>query len=201
MGAGREHTTRAPGPTPRRVLLVGPRVAFFARLAATLRAGGTGADVTRDAALADADEIRGYGAVVFARTTGADERAAVRAAFAAAGSRAVFLESPAPLVAVLAAQLEQALLEQARQERAGTRRLAGLSAEPGRALVEVAVACRVRVTGHGTSRLRRPRARDLFDERLPPGTHPVPLGARTTHVVARTYGEVLVTAVPAGPGR
>ncbi|MCA6090866.1 hypothetical protein LE181_01545 [Streptomyces sp. SCA3-4] len=196
MGAGREHTTRAPGPTPRRVLLVGPRVAFFARLAATLRAGGTGADVTRDAALATTEEIRGYGAVVFARTTGEDERAAVRAAFAAAGSRAVFVESPAPLVAVLAAQLEQAL-----QGRSGAhrRRLAGLRAEPGRALVEVAVACRVRVTGHGTSRLRRPRARDLFDERLPPGTHPVPLGPRTTYVVARTYGEVLVTAVPADP--
>ncbi|MEU1311801.1 hypothetical protein ABZ419_23310 [Streptomyces cinnamoneus] len=193
MGAGREHTTRAPGPTPRRVLLVGPRVALFARLAATLRAGGTGADITRDAALAHPDEIRGYGAVVFDRTTGAEERASVRAAFAAAGSRAVFVESPAPLVAVLAAQLEQAL-----QGRAGgRRRLAGLSAEPGRALVEVAVACRVRVTGHGTSRLRRPRARDLFDERLPPGTHPVPLGTRTTYVVARTYGEVLVTAVPA----
>ncbi|MEU7134457.1 oxidoreductase [Streptomyces sp. NPDC046261] len=183
---------RAPMARPRRVLLVGPRVALFARLAATLRTLGTGADITRDAVCAHADEIRSYGAVAFAPAVGEEERAAVRAAFAAAGHDAGFVEAPAPLLAVLLAQVEQAL----QPPPDGRRRLSGLTAAAGEARVEVAAPCRVRLTGYGSGPLRRTRARELFDDRLEPGPHRVPLGARLAYVVARTYGEVLVARVP-----
>ncbi|MFI9202121.1 oxidoreductase [Streptomyces sp. NPDC053048] len=180
-----------PPPDARRVLLVGPRVPLLARAAAGLRATGIGADITRDAAGAHADELRTYAAVAFDRTVGEEERAAVRAAFAAAGGTAAFVEAPAPVAAVLVARLEQAL----QHPPGGERRLTGLSAVPGEARVETATACRVRVTGYRAGRLRGTRVLELFDGRLEPGSHRVPLGPRVAFVVARTYGHVLVTRV------
>ncbi|MFI9237688.1 oxidoreductase [Streptomyces sp. NPDC053079] len=181
----------SPPARPRRVLLVGPRVALFARLAATLRTLGTGADISRDAVRAHPDEIRTYGAVAFDPAVGEEERAAVRAAFAAAGHDAGFVEAPAPLLAVLVAQVEQAL----QPLPDGRHRLTTLTAAAGEARLEVAAACRVRLTGYGRGPLRRPRARELLDDGLEPGPHRVPLGARLAFVVARTYGEVLVARV------
>lgn len=176
----------------RRVLLVGPRVALFARLAAALRSIGIGAEITRDAAGAHTEEIRTYGAVAFERDVGEGERSAVRAAFAAVGSDAVFIEAPAPAVPLLVAQVEQAL------QRAphALRRLTALTAGAGRVHVGVAAACRVRLTGYRQDRFRRTRTVEVFEGRLEPGEHTVPLDARLragAFVVARTTGDVLVT--------
>ncbi|GHG47452.1 oxidoreductase [Streptomyces griseocarneus] len=187
-------TADGTAPPARRALLVGPRVALFARAAAGLRAGGIGAEITHDAAGAHADELRTYGAVAFDRTVDEAERAAVRAAFAAAGGDVTFLETPAPAAELLVAQLEQAL----RSVPGGERRLTGLSAVAGEARVETAEACRVRVTAYRPGRLRGARMLEVFDGLLEPGCHRVPLGPRVAFVVARTYGDVLVTRVGAG---
>lgn len=181
-------------PPSRRVLLVGPRVALFARAAAGLRAGGIGAEISRDAAGAHADELRTYGAVAFDRTVDEAGRAAVRAAFATAGGDVTFVEAPAPVAELLVAQLEQAL----RRAPGGERRLTGLSAAAGEARLETAAACRVRVTAYRPGRLRGARMLEVFDGPLEPGCHRVPLGPRVAYVVARTYGDVLVTRVGAG---
>ncbi|MDT0449166.1 hypothetical protein [Streptomyces hesseae] len=183
-------------PDERRVLLVdspaGPRAAPLARLAVALRAGGRGAEITRDAGAVDAAELRAYGAVVFAPGTGEAERAQVRAACAAAGCGAVFVEDPAPLPPVLLAQVEQALW----RGPVDGLRLARLTVVGGQARLEVTEACRVRVTGYRPGPLGRVRARELFDGRVGPGGRrvgvPVPWGM---YVVARCGAEVLVARV------
>lgn len=179
-------------PAGRRVLLVGQRAAFLAKLAAALRTIGIGAEITQDAPTAHADELRGYDAVAFGRTVGPEERAAVRDAFAAAGAGAVFVADTAPIVPLLVARVEQALNHT-------PQRLAGLRAEGAEALLEVVAPCRVGLLAHRLDRLGRPRTHALFNGWLEPGTHRVPLDARAirgdAYVVARTSTTVLVTPV------
>ncbi|WP_445521008.1 oxidoreductase [Streptomyces sp. NEAU-174] len=188
----------APGiPDGPRALLIGPRAAVLAKLAAALRRIGIGAEITLDAAGAHADELRKYGAVVFGRTVGQDERDAVRDAFAAARSDAVCVTALAPIVPLLVAQVVQAL-DRTPHDR---RRLLGLTAVAGgaEAVVEVAATCRVALAAHRLDRLSRPRARELFDAVLDPGTHHIPLDPRAlrgrSYLVARTNEAVRVTSV------
>ncbi|GAB2817548.1 oxidoreductase [Streptomyces daliensis] len=182
---------------PRRVLLVGARAPVLTRLAKALRQTGIGAEISREAAGASPEELRGYAAVAFDRAVGAEERRAVRAAFAAAGSDAVFLEGPAPVVPVLVAQTEQALDRAAR----GRRQLVALEASGTTVTVGTAVPCRVRLTAYRLDRLHRTRTRtrELLDTTLEAGTHSLELDARTARgesfVVARTTSNVLVVPV------
>ncbi|MGW6462231.1 oxidoreductase, partial [Streptomyces sp. NPDC055078] len=99
----------AAGPLRRRVLLIGARAAVLARLAAALRTIGIGADITADATDVPAEELRTYGAVAFGPAVGAPERAAVRAAFDAAGTDVAYVDGLAPVVPVVVAQIEGAL--------------------------------------------------------------------------------------------
>ncbi|WP_223768065.1 oxidoreductase [Streptomyces huiliensis] len=182
-----------PAPAPRRVLLVGPRTASFARLAAALRTAGIGADVTRDATGTAPEELRGYGAVLFDPAVRGPERAACRAAFTAAGADAALVDRPAPLLPVLVAQLEQLV-----HPPAGPR-LAALRADGRVVRVEVATACRVRLTGYRRDRLRRLRTAELFAGRLERGVHVLDgFGGPGAYVVARTF-EGVVVADAAGP--
>ncbi|MFF8289740.1 oxidoreductase [Streptomyces sp. NPDC016309] len=184
-------------PARRRVLLVGARVAVLARLAAALRGIGVGADIAEETTTVTGEELRAYGAVAFGRAVGEERRAAVREAFERAGADVVYVEGLAPVVPVLVAQVEQAL-DRTPPER---RRLTGLAVSGGEAIVEVTSTCRVQVVAYRLDRLHRTRARELYDGLLEPGTHRVPLDARTAAgrscLVARTSGGVLV--VPVGP--
>ncbi|GAA0902040.1 MULTISPECIES: oxidoreductase [Streptomyces violaceusniger group] len=184
-------------PNGPRALLIGPRAAVLAKLAAALRRIGIGAEITLDAAGAHADELRKYGAVVFGRTVGQDERDAVRDAFAAARSDAVCVTALAPIVPLLVAQVVQAL-DRTPHDR---RRLLGLTTVAGgaEAVVEAAATCRVALAAHRLNRLSRPHARELFDAVLDPGTHHIPLDPRAlrgrSYLVARTNEAVRVTPV------
>ncbi|GCD33471.1 oxidoreductase [Streptomyces chrestomyceticus JCM 4735] len=179
----------------RRVLLVGRRVALPARLAAALRGIGIGAEITRDAAGASPDELRSYGAVAFGSAVGEAERTAVRAAFAAAGSSAVFVDLPVPVVPLLVARVEQAL-DRCPQDQ---RRLLRLAAARGEVTVETAVPCRIGITAYRVDRLSRTRTAELFAGQVEAGTHRLAVDARATrgtaYVVARTSGSVLVAPV------
>ncbi|MGP3926726.1 oxidoreductase [Streptomyces sp. 8N616] len=186
----------------RRVLLVGRRAAVLARLASALRTIGIGADLTRDAAGADADELRAYGAVAFDGAVEQRERDAVHRAFEAAGADAVFVEALAPVIPLLVAQIEQAL-DRTPEDR---RRLTALSATSVRGAVEVTVEvaapCRVQLTAYRLDRFQRTRTRELFDDRLEPGRHVIEPDAQAAKgeafVVARTTGGVLAAAVRRG---
>ncbi|GAA3504842.1 oxidoreductase [Streptomyces prasinosporus] len=179
----------------RRVLLIGPRVALLARLAAALRTIGVGADIAQDAEGVTADELRAYDAVVFGRSAGAGERDAVRRAFAAAGADVPCVDGLAPAVPLLVAQTEHALDRSPREQR----RLTELTAAGDAAEVEVTSSCRVRLTAYRVDRLSRTHARDVFDGVLEPGRHRVPLDPRAVRgeafVVARAAGTVLVATV------
>ncbi|MFF4895019.1 oxidoreductase [Streptomyces sp. NPDC001068] len=186
---------RDPGPPHgRRVLLIGPRAGLLGRLAAALRAIGIGADITADTEGVIAEELRGYGAVAFGPRAGDTERAAVRADFDRAGAPVAHVEGLAPIVPLLVAQIEQALDRTPLPQR----RLTRLTAADGTAGVEVASTCRVRLTAYRLDRLSRPRAQEIFDGVLEPGSHRIPLDGRSArggvHVVARTAGSVLVAA-------
>ncbi|MEU2429302.1 oxidoreductase [Streptomyces sp. NPDC007861] len=179
----------------RRVLLIGARVAGLARLAAALRTIGIGAEITDDVGTVPAEELGTYGAVAFGRTVGEPERAAVRAAFAAAGVDAAYVEGLAPVVPLLVAQVEHAL----DRSPSGRRRLTGLTAGGDEVEVTVTSTCRVRLVTYRVDRLRRTRTQDVFDGVLEPGTHRIPLAARAvkgrSFVVARAMGGVLVAPV------
>ncbi|MFI8191215.1 oxidoreductase [Streptomyces sp. NPDC085946] len=181
----------------RRVLLIGARVAVLAKLAAALRTIGIGADIAHDATGVPADELRGYGAVVFGRAVGEEQRAAVRRAFAEAGVDVAYVDGLAPVVPLLVAQIEHAL-ERGPLDR---RRLTALSAAGGAADVEVTSPCRVQLTAYRLDRLRRTHVHELFDGVLEPGRHRIALDAKAvkgeSFVVARTSGSVLVAAVAA----
>ncbi|MFH9419575.1 oxidoreductase [Streptomyces sp. NPDC017529] len=188
------------GPAPgaaaaRRVLLVGQRVALPARLAAALRGIGIGAEISRDAAGASPDELRSYGAVAFGSAMGEAERAAVRAAFAAAGSSAVFVDLPVPVVPLLVALVEQAL-DRCPQDQ---RLLLRLAAVRGEVTLAAAAPCRVRVTAYRLDRLSRTRTAELFAGQVAAGTHRLAVDAGATkgkaYVVARSGGSVLAAAV------
>lgn len=187
--------------TPRRVLLIGARVALLARLAAALRTIGVGADITQDAGAVPADELRAYGAVAFGSAVGDEQRAAVRRAFADAGVDVPHVDGLAPIVPLLVAQIEHALDD----SPAGRRRLTRLTATGAAADVEVTSPCRVRLTAYRLDRLHRTRTHEVFDGVLDPGVHRVALDAGTvkgeSYLVARAPGSVLVTAVTHGkPG-
>jgi hypothetical protein len=190
----RTQLERLRAPERRRVLLIGARVAVLARLAAALRRIGIGAEIAADTAFVPPEELRTYGAVVFGRTVGERERAAVREAFSAAGGDVRFVDGLAPVVPLLVAQIEHALDRSPLEQR----RLTGLLAAEGEASVEVTAVCRVRLTAYRIDRLHRVHAREVFDAELEPGSHRIPLDARATKgesfLVARTTGSVL-TAV------
>ncbi|MEV6652100.1 oxidoreductase [Streptomyces sp. NPDC051219] len=176
----------------RRVLLIGARVAVLAKLAAALRTIGIGAEITHDAAAVPADELRTYGAVAFGRAVSERERAAVRAAFSAAGVDVAYVDGLAPIIPLLVAQIEHAL-DRVPLER---RRLTGLVVTDGEAGVEVTSGCRVQLTAYRLDRLYRTHVQELFDGSLEPGAHRIPLDGRATRgesfIVARTTGSVLV---------
>lgn len=182
------------GPRPR-VLLIGPRVALLAKLAAALRAIGIGADIARDTTGVPADELRVYGAVVYGPSVTAGERAAVREAFDAADVEVPHVEGLAPVVPLLVAQVEHAL-DRGPLE---LRRLTRLVAADGEAAIEITSTCRVRLTAYRLDRLARIHAHDVFDGVLETGRHRIPLEARAvkgeSFVVARTSGGVLVEPV------
>ncbi|MGW7285328.1 oxidoreductase [Streptomyces sp. NPDC054847] len=188
-----------PGPEEaaarRRVLLIGARVAVLAKLAAALRSIGIGADIAHDAAGVPAEELGAYQAVAFGRAVTEADRAAVREAFTLAGAQVEYVDGLAPVVPLLVAQIELAL----DRSPVGQRRLRGLAAKGGEAVVEVASECRVRLVAHRLDALHRTHVRELFDGTLQPGTHRIPLDARAvkgrSFVVARTMGGVLVTPV------
>ncbi|MFB6706710.1 oxidoreductase [Streptomyces sp. NPDC056333] len=179
-------------PAGRRVLLIGARVAVLAKLAAALRAIGIGADITAEVAQVSPDELRGYRAVAFGRAITEDERAAVRQAFTRAGADVAYVDGLAPVVAVLVAQIEQAL---DRSAPAG-RRLVRLAAADGTAVVHVTSSCRVSLVAYRLDRLYRTHVQAVFDGVLEPGEHRIPLDARAvkgqSFIVARTMGSVLV---------
>ncbi|MER6349437.1 oxidoreductase [Streptomyces sp. NPDC001595] len=185
----------APGTDRRRVLLIGARVALLAKLAAALRTIGIGADIAHDTDHVPAEELRGYGAVVFGRTVGPGERAAVCRAFERAGVDVPYVDGLAPIVPLLVAQIEHAL----DRSPADRRRLTRLIAAGGEAGVEVTTPCRVVLTAYRVDRLYRTHARELFDGVLEPGRHRIALDARAVKgeafVVARTTGSVLVEAM------
>ncbi|MCW7943393.1 oxidoreductase [Streptomyces hygroscopicus] len=179
----------------RRVLLIGPRVAVLARLAAALRGIGIGADIVHDASDVSTEELRGYGAVVFGQAVGERERAAVRQSFERAGADAAYVEGLAPIVPLLVAQVEHAL------DRGPVewRRLTHLAVAGGAAHLEVTSMCRVRVTTYRQDRLHRVHTHEAFDGLLEPGRHRISLDPRAARgesfVVARTPGSVLVATV------
>ncbi|WP_399892430.1 oxidoreductase [Streptomyces sp. BBFR51] len=179
----------------RRVLLIGARVALLARLAATLRTIGIGADITQDARDVPADELRTYGAVAFGRAVTEEQRTAVLRAFADAGADVAHVDGLAPIVPLLVAQIEHAL-DRGPAER---RRLTRLTATGAAADVEVTSPCRVRLTAYRLDRLHRTHVHEVLDDVLQPGGHRIALDARTVRgesfVVARTPGSVLVAAV------
>jgi len=183
--------TEPPAAT-RRVLLIGARVAALNKLAAALRAIGIGAEITGDATHVPADELLGYGAVAFGRAVTEDERAAVRAAFDRAGVEVAYVDGLAPVVALLVAQIEQALDRRPLEQH----RLTRLVAADGEAGIEVTSPCRVRVTAYRLDRLHRSHTQDVFDGVLEPGRHRIALDAKAvkgeSFVVARTTGSVLV---------
>ncbi|WP_247614031.1 oxidoreductase [Streptomyces tagetis] len=179
----------------RRVLLIGPRVALVARLAAALRTTGIGADTAPDTDAVPAGELRAYGAVAFAPTVPEAERAAVRAAFARAGAETAFVEDLPPVVPLLVARVEHAL----RRGPAERHRLVRLSATGTTAEIEVASPCRVRLTAYRLDRLRRTRVSEVFDGLLTTGAHRLDLPPETvrgrSYLVARTPDAVLVAPV------
>ncbi|WP_369363040.1 oxidoreductase [Streptomyces sp. CG4] len=191
-------TSLSEGPPRRRVLLIGARVAFLAKLAAALRTIGIGADITQDARAVLAEELRGYGAVAFGRAVGEAERAAVREAFEHAGVDVARVDGLAPIVPLLVAQIEHALDRSPHAQR----RLTTLAGADGAAEVEVTSACRVRITAYRLDRLYRTHTREVFDGVLEPGLHRVPLDPRAVkgeaYLVARTTGEVLAAPVTGG---
>ncbi|KOG24954.1 hypothetical protein [Streptomyces viridochromogenes] len=179
----------------RRVLLIGARVAVLAKLAAALRTIGIGAEITHDVSGVAADELRTYGAVAFGRGIGAEQRAAVRRAFADAGAEVAYVDGLAPIVPLLVAQIEHALDRSPAEQR----RLTRLVAADGEAGVEVTSPCRVRLTAYRLDRLYRTHTHEVFDGVLEAGRHRIALDAKAvkgeSFVVARTSGSVLVEAV------
>ncbi|MEO3974670.1 oxidoreductase [Streptomyces sp. CAU 1734] len=180
----------------RRVVLTGARDAVLVPLRAALHAGGIGADIAPDPTRPPAGELRDYAVVAFGRAAGEAERAAVRAAFADAGAEPVYVSGLAPVVPLLAAQIEQALDDR----RADPRRpLTALTAGDGAALLTVATACRVRLTAYRAALFHRTRETPVFAGTLEPGEHRIALDGRAVRgasfLVARTLGGVLTAAV------
>ncbi|MEV0090734.1 oxidoreductase [Streptomyces sp. NPDC050738] len=181
-------------PERRRVLLIGARVAVLARLAAALRMIGIGAEIAEDTAYVPPEELRTYGAVAFGRRVGERERIAVQEAFSRAGADVAYVETMAPIIPLLVAQIEHALDRSPLEQR----RLTGLLVAAGEASVEVTSTCRLRLTAYRIDRLNRVHTEEVHDAELGPGAHRIPLDARSvkgeSFVVARTTGSVLTAA-------
>lgn len=179
----------------RRVLLIGARVAVLAKLAAALRTIGVGAEIAADAAGVPPDELRTYGAVAFGRAVPAATREEVRAAFEGAGLQVAYVDSLAPIVPLLVAQIEHALDNSPLEQR----RLTRLAAADGTADVEITSTCRVQLVAHRLDRLSRTQIHEVFDGVLEPGEHRIALAAKATKgesfVVARTTDSVLVAPI------
>lgn len=179
----------------RRVLLIGARVAVLAKLAAALRTIGVGAEIAADAAGVPPDELRTYGAVAFGRAVPEATREAVRAAFEGAGLQVAYVDSLAPIVPLLVAQIEHALDDSPLERR----RLTRLAAADGAADVEITSTCRVQLIAHRLDRLSRTQIHEVFDGVLEPGEHRIALDAKATKgdsfVVARTTDSVLVAPI------
>lgn len=179
----------------RRVLLIGARVAVLAKLAAALRTIGVGAEIAADAAGVPPDELRTYGAVAFGRAVPAATREGVRAAFGGAGLQVAYVDSLAPIVPLLVAQIEHALDDSPLERR----RLTRLAAADGAADVEITSTCRVQLIAHRLDRLSRTQIHEVFDGVLEPGEHRIALDAKATKgesfVVARTTDSVLVAPI------
>lgn len=179
----------------RRVLLIGARVAVLAKLAAALRTIGVGAEIAADAAGVPPDELRTYGAVAFGRAVPAATREGVRAAFEGAGLQVAYVDSLAPIVPLLVAQIEHALDDSPLERR----RLTRLAAADGAADVEITSTCRVQLIAHRLDRLSRTQIHEVFDGVLEPGEHRIALDAKATKgesfVVARTTDSVLVAPI------
>ncbi|TJZ56907.1 oxidoreductase [Streptomyces piniterrae] len=192
-----ESDAESPERPARRVLLVGRRAAVLTKLAAALRGTGIGAEITHDAAGAAPDELRSYGAVALGRGVDEAERAAVRQAFADAGSTAVLVDGLAPIVPLLVAQIEEALDRCPQDERRLLRLVAERDGDTLTATLTVAIPCRVRLTGYRLDRLYRTRTTELFDGQLAAGEHELAVDglAGEAFVVARTTGGVLVARV------
>ncbi len=178
---------------PRRVLLIGARVAVLAKLAAALRTIGIGAEITQDATGVPPEELRTYGAVAFGRAVTETQRALVREAFEGSGTEVVYVDGLAPIIPILVAQIEDALDRSPVEQR----RLTRLVAADDEAGIEVTSTCRVRLTGYRLDRLFRTQAHELFDDVLEPGKHRIALDAKAvkgeSFIVARTTESVLVT--------
>lgn len=179
----------------RRVLLIGARVAVLAKLAAALRTIGVGAEIAADAAGVPPDELRTYGAVAFGRAVPEATREGVRAAFEGAGLQVAYVDSLAPIVPLLVAQIEHALDDSPLERR----RLTRLAAAHGAADVEITSTCRVQLIAHRLDRLSRTQIHEVFDGVLEPGEHRIALDAKATKgdsfVVARTTDSVLVAPI------
>lgn len=179
----------------RRVLLIGARVAVLAKLAAALRTIGVGAEIAADAAGVPPDELRTYGAVAFGRAVPEATREGVRAAFEGAGLQVAYVDSLAPIVPLLVAQIEHALDDSPLERR----RLTRLAAADGAADVEITSTCRVQLIAHRLDRLSRTQIHEVFDGVLEPGEHRIALDAKATKgdsfVVARTTDSVLVAPI------
>ncbi|NGO74842.1 oxidoreductase [Streptomyces sp. YC504] len=177
---------------PRRVLLIGARVAVLAKLAAALRTIGIGAEITQDATGVPPEELRTYGAVAFGRAVTDTQRALVREAFERTGVEVVYVDGLAPIIPVLVAQIEDALDHSPVEQR----RLTRLVAADGEAGIEVTSTCRVRLTGYRLDRLYRTHTHELFDDVLEAGKHRIALEAKAvkgeSYIVARTTDSVLV---------
>jgi hypothetical protein len=180
---------------PRRVLLIGARVAVLAKLAAALRTIGVGAEIAADAAGVPPDELRTYGAVAFGRGVPDATREEVRAAFDGAGIQVAYVDSLAPIIPLLVAQIEHALDQSPLEQR----RLTRLGAFDGTAGVEITSTCRVKLIAYRLDRLSRTQIHEVYDGVLEPGEHRIALDAKATKgqsfVVARTMGSVLVAPV------
>lgn len=179
----------------RRVLLIGARVAVLAKLAAALRTIGVGAEIAADAAGVPPDELRTYGAVAFGRAVPEATREGVRAAFEGAGLQVAYVDSLAPIVPLLVAQIEHALDNSPLEQR----RLTRIAAADGAADVETTSTCRVQLIAYRLDRLSRTQIHEVFDGVLEPGEHRIALDAKATKgesfVVARTTDSVLVTPI------
>lgn len=194
-GALSQLLARGESTVRRRVLLIGARVAVLAKLAAALRTIGVGAEIAADAAGVPPDELRTYGAVAFGRAVPEAKREGVRAAFEGAGLQVAYVDSLAPIVPLLVAQIEHALDNSPLEQR----RLTRIAAADGTADVETTSTCRVQLIAYRLDRLSRTQIHEVFDGVLEPGEHRIALDAKATKgesfVVARTTDSVLVTPI------
>jgi hypothetical protein len=185
----------------RRVLLIGATAApgrdtrLLARLAAALRAEGIEADQVPVATGAGARPRAGYRVVAFGRAVRRPDRERLRRALLEADPEVVFVDGYAPVIDLLAAQVEQAL----DRRPLGRRAIVDASVRGGIVDLELRVPCRLRITAYRLGALNRARVSELFDRQVAAGAHSAALGARAAgrrkvFVVIRADGETVALA-------